>query len=255
MLDKQPKNLQALLIGSGQFSFADGATNVAAARAAGYIDFGNIVAFSLKSKGTVKEHIGSYNGVRRVDKTAVTEIRFGYQIKADESSAQNLRLALYGSLGANIVQTARVAAAADAIASPLAGRWYDLVIGGVRIREITTVASSAGVEDTDYVVDYKLGRIRAITATGFGTLTITAPAIVATDPTSLKTIAPNTTPIRRGMGRLICYDDDGILAFDHHDFYCELHSEGDPSFDGTKETEITVNINILNPAGTFAAAS
>jgi len=240
---------------SGQFSLAIGATSKAAAQLVGYADFGNLVSFSLKSKGTVKEHIGSYNGVRRIDKTAVTETRVGYQIKSDESSAQNMRFALYGSPGANITQTIRTAAAADAIASPVKGVWYDLLIGGVRIRELTVVASSVGVEDTDYVVDYKLGRIRAVTATGFGTLTLTAPAIVATDPTSLKTITPNTTPIVRGMGRMICYDDDGTLVFDHHDFYCEVYPEGDPAFDGTKETEITCNINVLTPVGTFGSAN
>ena len=258
--DKQPKNLAALNIGSGQFSLAIGAKTVAAAHLIGWVDFGNLASFSLKSKGTVKEHIGSYNGVRRVDKTAVTETRVGYEIKSDESSAQNMRFALYGNPGSNLTQVIRAAAAADAITTPVKNLWYDLVIGGARVRELTVAAVvSSGptlVEDTDYVVDYKLGRIRFVTTPGTLTsITLTAPAIVATDPTSLKTITPNTTPIVRGMGRMVCYDDDGSLVFDHHDFYCEVYPTGDPTFDGSKETEITCNINILTPVGTFGSVN
>lgn len=254
MLDKQPHNISAHLIGTGEFAFAEGATSAAAAQLIGYQDFGNITAFDLKTEIAKVEHKGSYRGIRRIDRTGVKDTKLGYQIKCDEVSAQNARINLYGSLGANYTQVVRTAAAADAIASPIIGRWYDLLIGGVRVRKLTVVSCSAGVEDTDYVVDYELGRIRSLTATGFGTATLTAPAITVTSANTMKTVTPLATTVRRGMARLTVWNDDGSLAIDHEDFYCELFPEGNPGLVGEKETELSFEVNVLSPVGTIRFA-
>jgi len=250
MPDIQPHDLTAIPVGIGEFSFAEGATTVATAQAAGYDDFGNLQTFEVQQKGTTKEHKGSYRTGRRVDKTSVVDTTVGYLIKCDELTARKLRIMFYGTQGSNTTQTARTAVAADAITAPVIYKWYDIFYQGVRYRELTTVASAAGTENTDYIVDYKLGRIRAITATGFGALTITAPAILVTDATSLKPVTPQVKPRLTGMGRMVCFDTEtGGLVFDHTDFGCEIYPDGNVSFDGEKEAVLSFRINITAPVG------
>lgn len=250
----QPHNLIALLIGSGQFSFADGAATAAAAQTAGYRDFGNVAVFSLQSKSDPKMHYGSYNGVRRRDKTVVTQSEVGYQFKFDEIGAQNMRYHLFGTPGAKLTQSSRSAVATTLPGSPVKDRWYDVIVSGARVREVTTLAfvtTPSTVEGTDFIIDYKTGRYRWVT-TPPGTITsisVTAPAITSTDPTSLTPVVPNDNPIRRGIGRLICYDADGVFAFEHEGFYCEIYPEGNPDFDGQKNTELTINAIITEPVG------
>jgi hypothetical protein len=251
--DKQPKNLNVTYIGSAQFSFADGAITPAAAQAIGFRDFGNLKAFSTQSKTETKPHKGSYDGIKRRDKTFVTETEVGYQLDSDELGSDNLAFFVYGSQGGALTQVARTAAAADALSSPVAGRWYDLLIGGARVRELTAVAitsTTAVVEDVNYVIDYDSGRIRFIT-TPPGTITsilLTAPALTST--AAIKTVKPGTTPIRRGMGRLKVYDSDGLIRLDHPDFYCELTPNGSVSF-GDDAASGKVDVNIIQKIGTL----
>jgi hypothetical protein len=216
--DKQPHNLNALVIGTAEFSFANGAVSRAAAQLIGWVDFGNVTTGSIQSKSTNKEHKGSYRGIKRVDKTHVTDTKVGYQLKFDEIDATKVNITFRGTQLTNYTQVVRAAAAVDAITTPTIGRWYDILIGGVRVREISALAASAGVEDTDWIADYKTGRIRSLTATGFGTLTVTAPAILVTSANTFARITPATTPIARGMGRLSVWNDDGTLVLEHYDF-------------------------------------
>lgn len=251
-LDKQPHDLTALPIGIAEFSFAEDATTPANAQTAGFDDFNNLTAFSIQSKADKKEHKGSYRNGKRTDKTSVTNLTSGYQVKADEINARKMRMYFYATQGSNLTQTACSAVAADAIASPVKGKWYDILIGGVRIREITTLAASAGVEDTDWVADYKTGRIRSLTATGFGTLTVTAPAILATDPTSLMQLTPLNKSRVTGIGRMLIFDSEtGALVLEHRDFGCEITPSGNVDGGGDKESEMTFDINITSPVGTI----
>src|SRR4051812_44171623 len=133
--DKQAHNLNALVIGTGEFSFAAGATSLAAAQLIGWVDFDNVTTGTIQSKSTTKEHKGSYRGVKRLDKTHVTETKVGYQLKFDAIDAQKVTLLFRGTRLANYTRIVRTAAAADAIASPVIGRWYDINIGGARVRE------------------------------------------------------------------------------------------------------------------------
>lgn len=246
-VDKQPHNLNALLLGTGEFSFAEGAASVAAAQLIGWLDFDNVTTFSVQSKGEKVEHKGSYSGVRRLDKTFFKEVKAGYQLKFDAIDAAKVAILFYGTAGSNYTQVVRTAAAADAITF-VKGRWHDILIGGVRVREITALTSAAGVEDTDYVVDYKTGRIRAVTVTGFGALTVTAPAILVTSSNTFKKIVPMNKPITVGMGRIIVKNNDGAPFFEHYDFYCEIFPEGDMSV-GDDIAEITFTVNVLTPVG------
>lgn len=251
--DKQAHNLAALVIGTGEFSFANGATSVTAAQLIGWDDFDNVTTGSIQSKSATKEHKGSYRGIRRVDKTHATDTKVGYQLKFDAIDAKKLVYVFRGTRLANYTQVIRTAAAVDAIATPTIGKWYDILVAAVRVREITTLATSVGVEDTDFVVDYKTGRIRSLTATGFGTLTVTAPAILVTSTNTFARITPATTPIARGMGRLSVWNDDGTLVLEHYDFYCEVFPSADPNINDS-DMELTFDVNVLTPVGEIGAA-
>jgi hypothetical protein len=250
--DKQPHNLNALVIGTGEFSFAAGAASLVAAQLIGWLDFDNVTTGTIQSKSTTKEHKGSYRGIKRLDKTHVTDTKIGYQLKFDAIDAMKVNLLFRGTRLANYTQVVRTAAAADAIAAPVQGRWYDINIGGLRVREITALVASVGVEDTDYIVDYKTGRIRSLTATGFGTLTVTAPAILVTSANTFARITPATTPIARGMGRLSVWNDDGTLVLEHYDFYCEVIPTADPNINDS-DMELTFDVNVLTPVGEVGA--
>ncbi len=250
--DKQAHNLAALTIGTGEFSFCNGAISVAAAQAIGWDDFDNVTTGTIQSKATTKEHKGAYRGIRRVDKTHATDTKIGYQLKFDAIDAKKLVYVFRGTRLANYTQVVRTAAAVDAITTPTIGKWYDILISGVRVREISAMTFSAGVEDTDFVVDYKTGRIRAVTATGFGTLTVTAPAILITSTNTFARIQPATTPIARGMGRLSVWNDDGTLVLEHYDFYCEIFPSADPNINDS-DMELTFDLNVLTPIGEVGA--
>jgi hypothetical protein len=260
-LDKQQKNLGALLIGTGEFSFAEGAASVVAALAIGFVDFGNLTAFGVQTKNTTKEHLGSYRGVRRIDRTFILQTQLGYQLTSDEWDTNKLRFAFYGDQGTNYAQVIRTAAAVDALTTPAKNRWYDLLISGAHVRRLTSVAIVMGsgtvVEDTDYVIDYELGRIRWITTpTAITSISVTAAAILVTAADTLKSISPLVTPIRRGLGRLTCWDQNvtsgaSSVVFDHQDFYCEVYVEGDATVDGQKESELKIHVNVLPPVGTI----
>lgn len=251
-VDKQPHKTEALVIGTGEFSFALGAASVVAAQLIGWEDFNNVTTSTIQTKATTKEHKGSYRGIKRVDKTHATDTKVGYQLKFDEVDAKKVTLVMRGTRLTNYTQVARAAVAADAIASPVIARWYDLMVNGNRVRELTAVTSAMGVEDVDYVVDYKLGRIRGLTATGFGALTLSAPQIIITGNKTFARITPMTTPISRGMGRLSIWNDDGTLVLDHYDFYCEIFPSADPSV-GDNDVELTFDVNVLTPVGEVGA--
>jgi hypothetical protein len=227
------------LLGTGVFRFSEGVSSTAAALAAGYRDFGNITAFSVQPKTDIKEHRGSYRGSKRIDKTRNLLTDVMYQLQGDEVSAEKMKLFLFGDLGAKYTQTAKTAVAVDALTSPVKGKWYPLLINGARVRKATIVAlttTPAVVENVDYIIDYETVSIFWLT-TPPGTITsiaITAPAILATDPTSFDQITLHTKPLRRGMCELMIFDKDEAtgadrLAYHHPDFLGEIWPEGNPN--------------------------
>src|SRR5581483_5818086 len=140
-------------------------------------------------------------GVRRLDRTFILQTQLGYELTCEEWNRDQLRYVFYGDTGANYAQSAKTAAACDALTTPAINLWYDLLISGAHVRRLTSVAivsTPSVVENTDYVIDYELGRLRWLT-TPPGTLTsisVTAPAITISQADTLGTITPFTTPIR-----------------------------------------------------------
>lgn len=254
-----PHNLTALLIGTGEFSFSPDAVTAADARTKGYVDFGNIAAFTPAVEPTVEEHFGSYRGVRRKDRVVVTENQLQYQLRADEWNRQNLEI-LFGATTATghtqVVQSAVAGEVLPFTATPaVIGRWYELrTSAGARLRNLTTVTIATKVEGTDFDVDLLMGRVRFRTAQSTDlTPTITAPAITADTPGSFLGLTPLADPVKSGFGRLICYDqhDANKVVFEHIEFSCDVAVESVAEVDGTGFTELTINVDVTATPGTI----
>lgn len=339
--DPSLRNLDALLLGTGEFSFSPDATSAADARAKGYQDFGNIVATGLKPETDKVEHEGSYRGKRRVDKTFVTKVAMEYSLKLDEFDRQKLQLALGGTDAGTFTQSAQTAvtvpaALAFATTAGVAGRWYDVLVSGARIRELTALlcipaasvsvtldgtantvtlathgmedgrpvilggtlpaeltagtvyyvrdsatntfklAATPGgslidftgngtsvtigkglVENTDYVVDAKLGRVRFTAArTTNITLVVSAPAIVTGDAANLLGQTPLQSMIKSGYGRLAIFDDTHAnkLVYLHEDFSCQVYLDSLDDTDGKKVAEMTLKVRVTDQVGTVWTA-
>lgn len=256
-----PHNLVALLIGTGEFSFSPDATSAADARTKGYIDIGNIAAFTPAVEPTKEEHFGSYRGVRRKDRVIVTENSLQYQLRADEWNMKNLEILFGATVGTGHIQAAVAAAPGEVLgftAVPaVIGRWYEIrAATGLRLRNITTVtfSSPALVEGTDFDVDLLLGRIRFKTAQIADlTPTITAPAITADTAGAFLGLTPLADPVKSGFGRLVCYDqhDANKVVFEHIEFSCDVAVESVAEVDGTGFTEMTINVDVTNIPGSI----
>jgi hypothetical protein len=250
-------NITALLIGTGEFSFSEGAISPADALVRGYLDFGNIVAFTPEANLNKEEHQGSYRGVRRADKTVVTENGFSYKIRLDEWNKKNLEILFSASATTGFTQTVLSAAAGAVLgftANPAKiGYWYDLrKSDGSRLFDVTSVTITGKVEGTDFVIDQKLGRIRFLTAQAADlTPTITAPAIVSGSSGSFLGMTPLQDPVKQGYGRLYVYDqdDNNKLVLTHLDFSCEVTMDSANEIDGTAFTDLTLDIKITNDVG------
>lgn len=260
MPQKDPKhNIDALLIGTGEFSFAEGAISAADARAKGYLDFGNIAAFTPSRESTLEEHFGSYRGVRRKDAIVVTETDLSYELTVDEFHTKNVALLYGGTIGAEWVQAAQAAVAIDPLVftAPLPSgtvKWYDITVtSGVRLRQLTSVTITGKVEGTDFEVDLLLGRVRFLinqTTTLNGT--VTAPALATGTNGAMQTIVPLNNILLNGFGRLVIFDQNnkGKVVLDHTDFSCQLTAEASGEQDGTGFGEITITVTITSEAGT-----
>lgn len=245
-------NLTALLIGTGEFAFSEGATSAANAQARGWLDFGNVVAFTPEAALTKEEHMGSYRGVRRADKTIITENGFSWKLRLDEWHRKNLEILFSGTAGTAHTQLIQSAANGEVLgftANPVKiGYWYDLkTAAGLRLFDVTSVTIATKTEGTDFVIDGKLGRIRFLTAQAADlTPVITAPAIVAGSSASFRSITPLADPVKQGYGRIYIYDQDDTnkLVVAHVDFSCEVTMDSASEIDGTSFTDLTLDVKV-----------
>jgi hypothetical protein len=252
-----PHNLDALLIGTGEFSFSPDAASAADARAKGYQDFGNVLAFTPSVEPSSEEHVGSYRGVRRKDRTVTTETKLQYQLRLDEWNLKNLEIMLGGAATTGFTQAAISAAAGEVLgftATPaVIGRWYELrSAAGAPLRAITTVTIATKVEGTDFEVDLLLGRIRFLTAQAADlTPTLTVAAIVAGSEGAFRGLIPMADPVKAGFGRLVVFDqyDANKVVLDHRDFSCDVAIESVSEVDGTGFTDMTLNVNVTSVPG------
>lgn len=255
-------NLTALLIGTGEFSFALDATSASDARAKGYIPFGNIVAWTPSMEPTFVEHFGSYQGKKRKDKTVVTQTKLEYQLRCDEWNMQNMEILFGATALSSHTQSEQTAADADALtfgdgtgsdpAKSVASKWYDITKSGARIYHLTEVTIASKTEGTDFEVDLLNGRIRFLTEqTSSVTAKITAPAITATDAKSYYGLLPFGDVVKQGFGKLIVYDehDANKVVFRHVDFSCEVRCENASELSGTDWSDMTLVVSVTDTVG------
>lgn len=252
-------NLKALLIGTGEFSFAEDALSVSDAQAKGYLDFGNVTASTPSPEQTKEEHFGSYRGIRRVDKTAVTENKLTYKIKVDEFNKTNLEVLFGGSPTTGHTQAIQTAAAGQVLAfattAAVIGKWYDILTGaGARLLNLTTVTIAAKVEGTDFVLDLLCGRVKFLTAQAADlTPTITAAAITAASNWSFLGMVPLAKVKKVGFGRLMIFDQESPnkLALRHEGFSCEITLDSAGDVDGQKFSDLTLSVLVTDTVGTL----
>ncbi|HVY69678.1 MAG TPA: hypothetical protein VHH73_07090 [Verrucomicrobiae bacterium] len=158
MSETYPHNLDALVLGTGEFYFSTGATSAAQAQSFGYRSVGNVNVLAPKPTIDKYDHEGSYRGKRIIDKTYAVKALLEYSVEADEMSRQNLVLALGGNPTLEFTQPARTAANGDIITGQ-AKLWYDLQIGGVTVREVSAVTLLSPATGTAVTADASTDKI------------------------------------------------------------------------------------------------
>ena len=166
-------------IGRGKVYFA--ALSGGLPDASGYRDLGNCPGFNLAVEVETLEHQSSREGLKTTDKEVVISQKATATFQVDELNFQNIALFFSGTATAAALTNPAVAGVTNIpLSSALVlGAWYDLTSltsgTGVRIYDIdksnlTVREDFSGtpvtlVQDTDYTVDEKMGRI-FITTTG-----------------------------------------------------------------------------------------
>ena len=258
-------NTNALLLGTCEFSFSEGAATHAAALALGYRDMGNVIGYSINPSSDLKEHVGCYRGVTRVDASRVINARLAYKLQLDEFSLQNVAFLFMGTAQADWVQ-ATTTGAADSLpfvaGTPMKiGYWYDLRRGGVRVRSILTITITGFAKDTDYELDAEQGRIRFLTTTLTDTArttpvsvvipTLTNSSIVAGSAKSMKVLTPLLQTRRSGMARLGVFDgaSANYIALSHEDFSCDITLDGNVDGGSTDYGKFSLNVLVTSIPG------
>ena len=211
-------NTVALSILTGEFSFAPGATTAAEAAAIGYIDIGNVKSINLALDPTKLEHFGSYRGVKRNDKTVVTQTKLAYTLVCDELNQLVTEILLGATSNGDFSQPAFTAVNGTAFAfgttAAVIGRWYDITAAATT--KITAVGISSG--GTGYAVNDVLmvaggtGTSATLTVTSVSSGVITALSITTAGAYTSNPSTPNTPTGGTGSGASITLTFGALTA-------------------------------------------
>lgn len=126
----------------------------------GELDLGNAPVVTLSIDLDTLEHFSSRGGLRAKDKRVVSEITPVINFTLDELTSENFALLFMAEVSE--VNQAAASVGAEAITARH-DRWVKLAN-----RQVTsgTVVIGAWVENTDYEVDYAVGRIKALSTGG-----------------------------------------------------------------------------------------
>lgn len=263
------QNIRSMVIGTtAEFSFAENATSAAAAGDVSFPfkDFGNLTVVDVDSSIETEARIISTRGIRRQISNEPTLSKLGFKLKSNEADPQKLGYAFNASITGAFTQSALSAVSGQALnfaTSPaVIGQWYQLrTSGGVAVRNCTAVTIATKIENTDFVLDLLLGRVRFLTAQAASlTPTLTVSAVTA-DPSTLAmtVLNPMQTAIRRGYGRLSFFDRDATnkVFLDYVDFNCEVTLEGSGlnSQDGKSAAEVSLMVTVLDVQGSLLVRS
>lgn len=125
----------------------------------GFINLGNVVMSKFAPEIQRKEHKAAVRGgTLRRDREDVIEASEIYEVELDEEFVETNRLRLYGTAGANDVQSALTAPNGTAQFTAKKRRWFD--VGKRKISSVVvSVSASNKTVDVDYKVDADLGMI------------------------------------------------------------------------------------------------
>lgn len=101
-------NPNLVLAGDGDFSLLIGATSAPVEESsydAAAAMFGNVKEVTVMNEQEVKEHFGSYRGVRILDRSVTTQLRKSYKLKLDEVEKRAIMLLFYANAGADTATT------------------------------------------------------------------------------------------------------------------------------------------------------
>lgn len=97
-------NPNLTLVGTGDFSLIIGAAAAPANESdydAAAATFGNVKEVTVMNEQEVKDHFGSYRGIRILDRSVTTQLRKGYKLKLDEFEKRAVMALFYASQGAD----------------------------------------------------------------------------------------------------------------------------------------------------------
>ena len=249
---------QSYSLGRGRVYFAE--LTSGRPSAGGWRDLGNCPQFNISVAVETLKHQSSRSGLKVTDKEVVISQEISVSFQLDEINFQNLALALAGSATAAALTNPAIAGVADIqlTSSVVLGRWYDLTSlpdgAGVRLYDVATAnisfkgdpsgADTTLVEDTDYTLDEKMGRVfflstaANLTATDAVEFTATADA-GAVAPDEVKALTQTTV-----LGALKFIgenpaNNDAQAEYQFHQI--QLESEGDLPLIGDEFTVIGQN--------------
>ena len=263
------QNIRSMVIGTtAEFAFAENATSAALAGGVSFPfrDFGNMTVVDVDSTVETEGRIVSVRGIRRQISNEPTLTKLAFKLKSNEADPYKLAYAFNANIVGDFLQAALTATAGQpldfSVAPAVIGRWYQLrTAGGVSVRNVTALTITTLTENTDFVVDRDLGRVRFLTSQAVSrTPTITASAITA-DPSNLAMtqLNPMQTAIRRGYGRLAFFDRDSTnkVFLDYVDFNCEVILDGNGlnAQDGKSAAEVSLMVTILDVSGSLFVRS
>ncbi len=251
-------NLAALLRVGAEFHFANGAATPAAAQAAGFTPFGNIIDVTPNIDTQKVEHVSSNRGAPRKDREDITRSQIQFKIKTDEFNIMVQKIMLGGTDGTAFTQSAQVAVNADAlqfsVTPAVIGNWYDITVSGARIRNLTGLTIATLTEGTHFVVDALTGRVCFLTAQSTDrTPVVSAPAITANDAGYFFGIKPGQVVKLSGIGRLYLFDqntDNKVFAA-YEDFSCELTLDTAAAFNATSFGDLTFSVLVTDTVGNW----
>lgn len=152
--------------------------------ASGWRDLGNSPQFNISNEVETLEHQSSRQGLKITDKEVTISQKINLAFQLDELNFQNIALLFSGGAFTEPDTNPAVAGvvAVQITSALVKGRWYDLTSvdaqAGIRVYDIDktklVLTEDPGgtpvvlVQDTDYTVDEKMGRV-FITTTGAAT--------------------------------------------------------------------------------------
>lgn len=211
----------------------------------GELDLGNDPSFALTPDNEMLEHFSSMEGIKKKDKSAVIASNLNGKFTLDEINIDNLAIALYGDGVQYLTQ-----GDGNQVNAPITAQMEKWVKLPHRKLASGTVAvtNEAGTvhytEDTDYEVDYTIGRI--YTKTGGA---IADGQTLHVDYTYQAAIYPVVYPTTRAEAEgLLRFVGNATFGFDYEIviWRVKISASGDINFISDEWAQFEINFETLD---------